>query len=100
MNPAESKAPVPEAPAADPRIRDAKERFRRVPFVLSFELGRGKLKIRDLLTLNHGAVVELHRPAGGDLEIRVNETIFGKGEPVIHQNSVGIKINEILDDSV
>jgi len=79
---------------------DAKERFRRVPFLLSFELGRGKLKIRDLLTLSHGAVVELHRPAGGDLDIRVNETIFGKGEPVIHQNSVAIKINEILDDSI
>ncbi len=100
MNPTENKQPVLEAPAADPRMRDAKERFRRVPFVLSFELGRGKLKIRDLLTLNHGAVVELHRPAGGDLDIRVNETIFGRGEPVIHQNSVGIKINEILDDSV
>src|SRR5262252_5468062 len=98
MNPTPASAvPVLETSATDRRMAEAKERFRRVPFLLSFELGRGKLKIRDLLTLSHGAVVELHRPAGGDLDIRVNETIFGKGEPVFHQNSVAIKINEILD---
>lgn len=98
-NPA-SVVPALEIPLADALMLQAKERFRRVPFVLSFELGRGKLKIRDLLTLSRGAVIELHRPAGSDLDIRVNETMFGKGEPVIHQNTVGIKINEIFDDSI
>jgi flagellar motor switch protein FliN/FliY len=96
----ENKIPVQDAAASDPRMQDALDRFRKVPFLLSFELGRGKLKIRDLLTLSSGSVVELHRPAGADLDIRVNETIFGKGEPQIHHNIVGIKINEVFDDFV
>ena len=82
------------------RIREASYRFGRVPFLISVELGRGTLKIRELLALGHGSIVTLHRQAGSSLDIRINETLLGKGEPVIHENNLGIKINEIADGEI
>jgi flagellar motor switch protein FliN/FliY len=82
------------------RIREASSRFGRVPFLISVELGRGKLKIRELLALAHGSIVALNRQAGSSFDIRVNETLLGKGEPVIHENSLGIKINEIAESEI
>jgi flagellar motor switch protein FliN len=79
------------------RIPDAARRFRRVPFVLSVELGSGKLKIRDVLALRHHSVIELKRAAGSALDIRVNGLLLAKGEPVIYESRVGIQIHEIVD---
>jgi flagellar motor switch protein FliN len=71
--------------------------FRSIPITLSVELGRGKLKLRDLLELRYHSVFTLDENAGSKLSIYANGVPFGKGEPVILENQVGIKIEEILD---
>jgi flagellar motor switch protein FliN/FliY len=91
-----------QTPAPDPMAQQEPSgpdvrRFRRVSLQVSVELGRGKLKIRDLMALRHQSIVELKRAAGSNLDIRVNGLLLGKGEPVIHESRVGIQIHEIVD---
>jgi flagellar motor switch protein FliN len=78
-------------------MQEALRRFRRAPLLVTVELGRGKLNIRNLLELGYHSLVPVNRPAGSNLDIRVNGCLLGKGEPVIYENKVGIKIETIVD---
>ena len=49
---------------------------------MTVEVGNTEIKIRDLLRLNEGAVIELDRLAGDPLDILVNGTMIAKGEIV------------------
>ena len=49
---------------------------------LSVEVGSTEIKIRDLLRLSEGSVIELDRLAGDPLDILVNGTMIAKGEVV------------------
>jgi flagellar motor switch protein FliN/FliY len=73
--------------------------FLSVPFEVSIELGRSKLKIRDLLRLGNQSVFELDKPAGGALDIYVNGTLVCRGEPIILEDRVQIKVTEIVESN-
>ena len=64
---------------------------------LSVEVGRTEIKIRDLLRLNEGSVVELDRLAGDPLDIMVNGTMIAKGEVVMVGERFGVRFVEIVD---
>ena len=59
---------------------------------LTVEVGSTELKIRDLLRLNEGSVVELERLAGDPLDILANGVKIAKGEVVMVGERFGIKI--------
>ena len=64
---------------------------------ISVELGRGKINLRDLLGLRYHSVFTLNQNAGTKLNVYVNGVLLGKGEPVVLDDRMGIKIDEILD---
>jgi len=61
------------------------------------ELGTTALSIRELLKLDKGSVIDLRKPAGESVELFVNNKIFGKGEVMVYEKNLAIRINEILD---
>ena len=61
------------------------------------ELGTTALSIRELLKLDKGSVIDLGKPAGESVELFVNNKIFGKGEVMVYEKNLAIRINEILD---
>jgi flagellar motor switch protein FliN/FliY len=61
------------------------------------ELGTTSLTIRELLKLDKGSVIDLEKPAGESVELFVNNKIFGKGEVMVYEKNLAIRINEILD---
>ena len=61
------------------------------------ELGTTSLSIRELLRLDKGSVIDLKKPAGESVELFVNNKIFGKGEVMVYEKNLAIRINEILD---
>lgn len=61
------------------------------------ELGTTNLTIRELLKLDKGSVIDLEKPAGESVELFVNNKIFGKGEVMVYEKNLAIRINEILD---
>jgi flagellar motor switch protein FliN len=60
------------------------------------ELGRSSLKIRDVLKLGTGSVVELDKLAGEPVDLLVNDVIFAKGEVVVIDENFGVRITDIL----
>ena len=60
-------------------------------------MGSTEIKIRDLLRLSEGSVIELDRLAGDPLDILVNGTMIAKGEVVMVGERFGIRFSEIVD---
>ena len=64
---------------------------------LTVEVGSTELKIRDLLKLNEGSVVELERLAGDPLDILANGVKIAKGEVVMVGERFGIRFTEVTN---
>ena len=64
---------------------------------LTVEVGSTELKIRDLLRLNEGSVVELERLAGDPLDILANGVQIAKGEVVMVGERFGIRFTEVTN---
>jgi flagellar motor switch protein FliN/FliY len=60
------------------------------------ELGRSHLKIRDILKLGSGSVVELDKLAGEPVDLLVNDVTFAKGEVVVIDENFGVRVTDIL----
>ena len=64
---------------------------------LTVEVGSTELKIKDLLKLNEGSVVELERLAGDPLDILANGVKIAKGEVVMVGERFGIRFTEVTN---
>ncbi len=60
-------------------------------------LGETELTLDEILHLNVGSVIDLQKPAGESVETYVNGRIIGKGEVMVYEKNLAIRINEILD---
>ena len=61
------------------------------------ELGTTTISVRELLKLEVGSVIDLEKPAGESVELYINNRIFGKGEVMVYEKNLAIRINEILE---
>ena len=64
---------------------------------LTVEVGGAEIKLRDLLRINEGSVIELERLAGDPLDILANGTIIAKGEVVMVGERFGIMFTEVTN---
>ena len=62
---------------------------------LTVEVGSAELKIKELLRLNEGSVIELDRLAGDPLDILINGTMLAKGEVVMVGERFGVRFTEV-----
>jgi flagellar motor switch protein FliN/FliY len=67
-----------------------------VEMEVSAELGRTRMAVRELLSLNPGAIVELDRAAGSPADLLVNGRLIARGEVVVVDENFGIRITEIV----
>ncbi|MCD6433205.1 MAG: flagellar motor switch protein FliN [Sulfurimonas sp.] len=63
------------------------------------DLGETELSIAEILKLEKGSIIDLKKPAGESVESYVNGRILGKGEVMVYEKNLAIRINEILDSS-
>ena len=68
-----------------------------IDVALTVEVGGAEIKIRELLRLGEGSVVELDRLAGDPLDILANGTMIAKGEVVMVGERFGVRFTEIVD---
>ncbi|MBE0491752.1 MAG: flagellar motor switch protein FliN [Sulfurospirillum sp.] len=61
------------------------------------ELGTTTLSLKEMLKLDKGSLIDLEKPAGESVELYINNKIFGKGEVMVYEKNLAIRINEILD---
>ena len=68
-----------------------------IDVALTVEVGGAEIKLRELLRINEGSVIELERLAGDPLDILINGTMIAKGEVVMVGERFGIRFVEIVD---
>jgi len=60
-------------------------------------LGETEIPLEEILKLDIGSVIDLQKPAGESVETYVNGRIIGRGEVMVYEKNLAIRINEILD---
>ena len=70
--------------------------LQNIPVTISVEVGRTSLKIRDLMRLTQGSVVELDRLAGEPLDLLVNNTLVAQGEVVLVNERSGVRLTSVV----
>ena len=68
-----------------------------MPLTMTFEVGRAKMSISNLLSLGQGSVLDLHRLVGEDLDILVNGKLIAQGEVVISNEKFCAKITNVIE---
>ncbi len=63
------------------------------------DLGETELTVNEILKLEKGSIIDLKKPAGESVESYVNGRILGKGEVMVYEKNLAIRINEVLDSS-
>ena len=63
------------------------------------DLGETEATVREILKYEKGSIIDLKKPAGESVESYVNGRILGKGEVMVYEKNLVIRINEILDSS-
>ncbi|WP_295011306.1 FliM/FliN family flagellar motor switch protein [uncultured Microbacterium sp.] len=72
-------------------------RIAGVEMELVVEIGRTRMPVRDVLTLEPGRVVELDRAAGSPADIRLNGRLIGHGTVVVADGDFALRVERILD---
>ena len=63
---------------------------------VTVELGRAKMKIRDIMDLSPGSVVELGKSPSEPVDILVNGVLLARGEVVVADEQFAVRINKLL----
>ncbi|NCA70284.1 MAG: flagellar motor switch protein FliN [Sphingobacteriia bacterium] len=67
-----------------------------IPVMLTAELGRRKMPIRQLLELVPGAVVDLDGNSADPINVLINGTLVAKGEVVVINDKLGVRLTDII----
>ena len=67
-----------------------------IPLVVHVELGRRRMRISELLSLQPGSVLELDAEASAPLAIYANRTLVAHGEAVVVGDHYGVRITRIV----
>ena len=79
---------------ADAMLRELAPVF-DVPLYVAIEVGRLRLRVRDLMKLGPGSVIELKKPAGEPFDICINGAQVARGEVITVEQSSGVRIIEV-----
>ena len=60
-------------------------------------LGTVEVPLAEILKLQKGSIIDLKKPAGESVEILINKRIIGKGEIMVYEKNLAIRVNEILN---
>ncbi|QLL40488.1 flagellar motor switch protein FliN [Buchnera aphidicola (Aphis craccivore)] len=77
------------------KINNKKEIIFDIPVNITIELGRTKIKIRELLNFSKGSMLFLNTQKEEPLKIFANDKLVALGEIVMSENTYGVRIINI-----
>ena len=66
---------------------------------VTVELGRVRMRVRDLLRLTEGSVVELDRSVTAPVDVLVNGSLVARGDVVVVGDELGVRVTELVSRS-
>lgn len=70
-----------------------------VPVQLAVELGRTKMPLKEVMELREGSVIALNKSAGEPVSLYVNEQLVARGEIVLVEDFLGVRITELSGEA-
>jgi len=70
--------------------------FLDLPVEISVELGRTRLKIREILELAPSSIIKLARSTGEGVDIRADDKPLLRGEIIVLEDRAGVRVSEII----
>ncbi len=68
-----------------------------VPLSVTLRFGQRSMRLREVLELNTGAIVELDRQVEDPVDLILDERVIARGEVVIVDGNYGLRITEIVE---
>lgn len=69
-----------------------------VPLNVTVEIGKAKLKMKEVLSLAQGSIIRLEKQAGAPVEVIANEQTVARGDVVVIDDNFGVRITEIISN--
>jgi flagellar motor switch protein FliN/FliY len=63
-------------------------------------LGASDMKISQLLKMGRGAVVQLDRHVGDEIEVYANKQLIARGEVVVVEDKLGVNLTKIFKSNI
>ncbi len=83
----------------DMDIQPNLEAIMHIPLEISVELGRVRMPLHELVRLDRGSVVQLHKEANATVQILANGAVFAQGEVVKADGKLGVRVTEVVSPS-
>ncbi len=71
-----------------------------VPLEVTAVLGTSEMKVSQLLKMGRGAVIQLDRGVGEDIEIRANGNLIARGEVVVVEDHLAVTMTKIIKTQI
>lgn len=69
-----------------------------VPLDVRVEIGRAKLRMRDVLNLGQGSIIRLEKQAGAPVDVIANNQTVARGDVIVIDDNFGVRITEIISN--
>jgi len=94
----QAEPPQAPPPAVSSKPMNPLDMLMHVEVPVSVSLGRTHLRVKDLLSLTQGSIVELDQELTDEVEVRVNNCVIARGEVVAVDGNYGVRILKIVAD--
>lgn len=84
---------------SSPLLKNNMDLLMNVLLDVSIELGKTKIKMKDILDFAQGTVINLEKQAGAPVEVIVNGQLIARGDVVVIDDNFGVRITEIVGDN-
>lgn len=92
-----SPAVLPDlGPGSEPAATGDIDLLGDVAMDVTVELGQVRMRVRDLLRLTEGSVVELDRGVTAPVDVLVNGSVVARGDVVVVGDELGVRVTEIV----
>lgn len=61
------------------------------------DLGQTVLPLLEFIKMKKEYVIDLHKAAGESVALLINNKMFGKGDVMVYEKNLAIRVNEVLD---
>jgi len=95
---AAESAPPSSEPASPPAVTGSRTAslLMEIDLPIRILFGSTRLRLREILALKAGSVVELDRAADGPVEILVSNRIVARGQVIVVDGNYGVQVTEIV----
>jgi flagellar motor switch protein FliN len=69
-----------------------------VPLDVRVEIGRAKLRMREVLNLGQGSIIRLEKQAGAPVDVIANDQTVARGDVIVIDDNFGVRITEIISN--